>query len=199
MLHALSEIAAKFRTRLGESLASIQGHNAPLDEATTPSLEALKAFSAGRKAIATNGDIAAVPLFKRAAEIDPKFAMAYAFRGLTTASIGESAVAVEYISKAYQLRDRVSEAEKFFITTSYEAQVTGNLERAQASCEAWARTYPRDSVPLTFLAGMIYPTLGEFEKGAEAAEKGSCSSLTSPFRTTSCPSIINTSTASMSH
>lgn len=171
MLHALSEIAAKFRTRLGESLASIQGHNAPLDEATTPSLEALKAFSAGRKAVATNGDLAAAPFFKRAVQIDPKFAMAYALLGITTASTGESALAVEYISKAYQLRDRVSDAEKFVITTSYEAQVTGNAEKAQRTCESWARTYPRDSEPLGFLAGMIYPTLGEFEKGAEAAEK----------------------------
>ena len=199
MLHALSEIAAKFRTRLGESLASIQGHNAPLDEATTPSLEALKAFSAGRKAVATNGDLAAAPFFKRAVQIDPKFAMAYALLGITTASTGESALAVEYISKAYQLRDRVSDAEKFVITTSYEAQVTGNAEKAQQTCESWARTYPRDSEPLGFLAGMIYPTLGEFEKGRRQPKKRSRSIPTSPFPTTSFPSILNTSTASTSH
>ena len=125
VLNALSQIASKFRTRVGESLATVEKHDTPLAEATTPSLEALKAYSAGWKVSSSTGDAAALPFFKRAIEIDPKFAMAYACLGRMYGGIGESALSAENTSKAYQLRDRASDAEKFFITATYDLQVTG--------------------------------------------------------------------------
>ena len=120
VLNALSQIASKFRTRVGESLATVEKHDTPLEEATTPSLEALKAYSAAWKVLSSTGDAAALPFFKRAIEIDPKFAMAYAHLGRVYGDIGESALSAESISKAYQLRDRASDREKFFITASYD-------------------------------------------------------------------------------
>ena len=171
VLNALSQIASKFRTRVGESLTTVEKHSTPLAEATTQSLEALKAYSAGCKVLFTGGNAAALPLFRHATEIDPKFAMAYAFLGRTYGDIGESVLAAESTSKAYQLRDRASDAEKFFITATYDLQVTGNLERAQQTCELWAQTYPRESVPHSLLSGAIYPVLAKYEKGIEHAEK----------------------------
>jgi len=171
VLNALSQIASKFRTRVGESLAMVEKHSAPLAEATTSSLEALKAFSAALKVLSASGDSAAVPFFKRAVEIDPKFAMAHAVLGVAYSSIGEPGLSVESLGKAYQLRGRASDAEKFFITSAYDVQVTGNLERAQQACELWSRTYPRDNQPSAFLAGMIYPIFGKYEKAVEEARK----------------------------
>jgi eukaryotic-like serine/threonine-protein kinase len=171
VLNALSQIASKFRTRVGESLATVKSHDTPLAEATTSSLEALKAYSAGVRADSPDGGAAARPLFKRAVEIDPQFAMAHAWLGILYSTIGESTLAAESTRKAYQLRDRVSDREKFFITASYEIQVTGNLEKAQRICEEWAQTYPRELNPHGFLAGMVYPILGKYEKGAAEAGK----------------------------
>jgi tetratricopeptide (TPR) repeat protein len=171
VLNSLSQIASKFRTRVGESLATVEKHDTPLAEATTPSLEALKAYSAAWKVLSTTGSAAAVPLFKRAIEIDPKFAMAHALLGRIYDDIGESSLSAESTSKAYQLRDRASDREKFFITASYDLQVTGNLEKAQQTCESWAQTYPREMIPHAFLSGIIYPVFGEYEKAGEEAEK----------------------------
>jgi tetratricopeptide (TPR) repeat protein len=171
VLNALSQIASKFRTRVGESLAAVEKHSTPLAEATTPSLEALKAFSAGWKLNISTGGAGALPLYKRAIQIDPKFAMAYASLGLVYGEMGESALSAESISQAYRLRDRASDREKFFITASYDMQVTGNLEKAQQTCELWAQTYPRDYVPHGFLPGAIYPILGKYEKSVEEAKK----------------------------
>jgi len=171
VLNALSQIAGKFRTRVGESLGTVEQHDTPLEEATTPSLEALKAYSTAWKVGSSTGTAAAVPLFKRALEIDPKFAMAHANLGLAYSSIGESALSAASISQAYQLRDRASDREKFFITASYEVQVTGNLEKAQQTSESWAQTYPREMNAHGFLAGMIYPVFGQYEKGVEASRK----------------------------
>ena len=170
VLNVLSQIATTFRTRVGESLATVEKHSTPLPEATTPSLEALKAFSGGWKVFsAGTGLPAAVPLFKRALEIDPEFAMAHAALGMVYGIIGEPALSAESNSKAYQLRDRASDAEKFFIAATYDMQVTGNLERAQQTCEAWAQTYPREIGSHGFLASAIYPVLGAYEKAIEHA------------------------------
>jgi eukaryotic-like serine/threonine-protein kinase len=171
VLNALSQIASKFRARVGESLATIEKHDTPLAEATTPSLEALKAYSAAWKVLSSTGSAAALPLFTRATEIDPKFAMAHAFLGRMYGDLGESDLSSESTGKAYQLRDRTSDPEKFFIAASYDLQVTGNLEKAQRTCEAWAQTYPRESVPHDFLSGIIYPVLGKYEKGVGEGEK----------------------------
>ena len=172
VLNALSQIAIAFRTRVGESLATVKQHDTPLEEATTPSLEALKAFSAGSRILAAGNDLpAAVPLFKRAVEIDPKFAMAYASLGMAYFFSGEPDRSAESAKKAYELRDRISDREKFFIAASYELQVTGNLEQARQTCELWIRTYPRERVPYGFLGALVYPTFGRYDQGVEAARK----------------------------
>ena len=171
VLNALGQVATKLRGRVGESLATVEKHNTPLAEATTPSLEALKAYSEGWKVLSSNGPAAALPHFKRATEIDPQFAMAYSNLGNMYTNIGENDLSVEYTSKAYQLRDRVSDAEKFFITVHYHLDVTGNMEKAQQTCEAWAQTYPRAMPPHGILSGTIYPVLGRYEKAVEEGKK----------------------------
>jgi serine/threonine protein kinase len=171
VLNALTEIASKFRTRVGESLATVEKHDTPLAEATTPSLEALKAYSMGWSVVASQADDAAVPFFKRAVEIDPRFAAAYASLGLMYGSMGETELGTENIRKAYELRDRASDKERFFITAYYDGRATGNQKKAQQTCEAWAQAYPREFRPHSFLAGFIYPVLDEYEKAAEEAQK----------------------------
>ena len=170
VLKALSQIASKFRTRVGESLATVQKHDTPLEEATTASLEALKVYSQAMKVVFSTGSGAAMPLFKRATEIDPNFAMAYAFLGRVYSDIGESELSAESTGKAWQLRDRATDSEKFFITANYDLQVTGNLEKAQETFELWAQTYPRAIHAPGLLSGMIYPVFGKHEKAIEAAK-----------------------------
>ena len=171
VLNALDQIASRFRTRVGESLTTVEQHDMPLAEATTPSLEALKAYSTGWKVIPSEGEAAALPFFKHAVELDPKFAMAYATLGLMYGATGESALAAENIGKAYELRDRASDKEKFFITAYYDGRATGNQEKAQQTCEAWAKTYPREFLPHSFLSGFIYTVLGKHENAVEEAQK----------------------------
>jgi eukaryotic-like serine/threonine-protein kinase len=171
ILNALSHIASNFRTRVGESLATVEKYDKPLAEATTPSLEALKAYSMGLKVLGPQGEAAAIPFFKHAVEIDPKFAIAYAYLGLMYGSMGEPALATENTKKAYELRDRASDKEKFFISAYYDGRATGNQEKAQQTCQAWAETYPREFMPHSFLAGFIYPVLGKYEKAVEESRK----------------------------
>ena len=171
VLQALDQIATKFRNRVGESLTSVGQHDTPLAEATTSSLEALKAYSEGWKVLKTQGEAAAAPFFQRAVDIDSKFAIAYAVLGVMHSTIGDPSLAAEYASKAYELRQRTNDREKFFITAYYDGRVTGNMEMAQQTCEMWATTYPRDDGPLSFLGGFIDPTLGEYEQGVSAGEK----------------------------
>jgi DNA-binding winged helix-turn-helix (wHTH) protein/tetratricopeptide (TPR) repeat protein len=171
VLSSLSEVANKFRTQLGESLTTVDQYDTPLAEATTPSLEALRAYSAGWKVVSSKGSAAALPFFKHAIELDPKFAMAYAELGRMYGDIGEPDLSAENTGQAYHLRDRASEAEKFFITASYDLQVTGNMEKAQTTCQAWAQTYPREAGPHGFLSGIIYPVLGRYEKAVEEGKK----------------------------
>ena len=171
VLTALSQIARRFRTRVGESLTTVEKYDTPLPEATTPSLEALKAYSTGWKVLSATGDAAALPHFKRATEIDPQFAIAHAHLGLAYSSAGESDLSAASISKAYQLRDRASDREKLFITAAYDMEVTGNLEKAQQTCELWAQTYPREMIPHSFLPGFIYPVFGKYEKAVEESSK----------------------------
>ena len=112
-----------------------------------------------------------MPLFKRAIEIDPKFAMAHASLGFTYGLLGEPALSAESNSKAYQLRDRASDREKFFIAATYDLQVTGNLEKALQTCELWVQTYPREKRPHGILGAFLYPTFGKYEKGVEVAKQ----------------------------
>jgi eukaryotic-like serine/threonine-protein kinase len=169
VLEALSQIASRFRTRVGESLASVKELNTPLEEATTPSLEALKAYSTALRVVSVKGDVAAIPIFDRATELDPKFAVAYAWLGRMYGDLGEEDLAAVSTRTAYELREHASERERYFIVASYEIQVTGNLTKAQETCESWEQKYPRDSAAHGFLSGFVYPASGRFEAaGAEA-------------------------------
>jgi len=170
VLNALSQIASKFRTRVGESLTTIQKHDTPLYEATTPSLEALKAYSTGMRVSFSTGSADAVPLLKRAIEIDPQFAMAYAALGLMYSALGESALSLESTSKAYELRDHASDREKFFITTVYHRDVTGNLEKEQQTLELWAQSYPRDRDAHGLMSGFATQGVSQYEKSVEEAK-----------------------------
>ena len=170
VLNALGQIASKFRTRLGESLATVKSHDTPLAEATTSSLEALKAYSAGWQASFSSGSAAAVPFLERAIEIDPNFGSAYAALGRMYGDIGESVLSAKNTSEAYQLRDRASDQEKFFISVTYDLQVTGNLEKAQRTCEVWIQTYPRAWLPHALLSGAIYLPLGKYEEAVEGTK-----------------------------
>jgi serine/threonine protein kinase/Flp pilus assembly protein TadD len=171
VLGALTEIATKFRTSAGESLATVKQFSVPLAEATTPSLEALKAFSAGQSAGVTQGAPHALPFLQRAVKLDPNFAMAYATLGITYNSINESSLARENTEKAWRLRDRVSQHEKFGIELFYQRVATGNLEKARQVCEMWSQAYPRDNYPHSFLAGGLLLGMGRFERAEEEGKK----------------------------
>jgi eukaryotic-like serine/threonine-protein kinase len=169
VLKALSKAAASLRGKIGESLASVQKFDVPFD-VTTTSLEALKAFSMGVKAARAKGDAEAIPFHKRALELDPNFALAYADLGVAYANLGQSDLAAENIKKAYALRDRVSETEKYSITALYYTYVAGELEQAAQTYVLWAESYPRVSTPHGNLA-VIYSQLGQYEKSVTETQK----------------------------
>ncbi|HEV3254419.1 MAG TPA: adenylate/guanylate cyclase domain-containing protein [Candidatus Acidoferrales bacterium] len=164
VLKALGDAAAKLRSKLGESLSTVQKFDTPIEQATTPSLEALQAYTLGRETLVGKYDPAsAVPFFQRAIRLDPNFAMAYASLGTDYFALGETSPAAENTLKAYDLRERVSEREKFYIESHYYHFVTGDLEKARQSYELWAQTYPRDVVPPNNLAS-IYGEFGQYDK-----------------------------------
>jgi serine/threonine protein kinase/Tfp pilus assembly protein PilF len=163
VLKALDSAAVSLRGKLGESLSSVQKYATPLSEATTTSLEALKAYSLGRKTVLAKGDTAALPFYKRAVELDPKFAMAYSAMAGNYSNLSEGSRAAEYARKAYDLREKVSERERFQIEARYYLYATGELDKAAQTCELWKQTYPRDASPYGNL-GFIYSELGNLEK-----------------------------------
>ncbi|HEV2485067.1 MAG TPA: winged helix-turn-helix domain-containing protein [Terracidiphilus sp.] len=169
ILNGLNQIARKFRFRAGESIATIQQHSTPLAEATTSSLEALKAYSAAWK-VAFSSPQDALLLLQRAIDIDPNFAMAYAFQGRLYADIWENVLAEKSITKAYELRNRASDRERFFIEENYEDQVIGNVKKTKETCELWAQIYSRDWGPHGELT-WIYQQLGEYDKSIDEAKK----------------------------
>jgi len=162
VLKALGKAASSLRTKLGESLASVQKFDVPV-EATTPSLEALKAYSMGITTGRTKGNAEAIPFLKRAIELDPNFAIAYAGLSVSYGNLGQASVAAEYARKAYDLRDRVSERERYRISALYFERVTAEVEKATQAYELWAKSYPRDAVPLVNL-GSLYSNLGQWDK-----------------------------------
>jgi eukaryotic-like serine/threonine-protein kinase len=168
VLRALGETATRLRTKLGESLSTVEKFDMPLDQATTPSLEALKALSVGRTTLQEQGSAAAIPFFNHALELDPNFAAAYAALGISYSNLREPGRASENLRKAYDLRDKVSERERFRISANYYLLVTGELEKAIQTYEIWARTYPRSSEPFGNL-GVDYTYLGQYEKGMAAS------------------------------
>jgi eukaryotic-like serine/threonine-protein kinase len=169
VLKALNAAAAKLRTQLGESLASVQKFDVPV-EATTPSLEALKAFSLGISTYRAKGNAEAVPFYKRAIELDPNFAVAYASLGVVYSNLGQASLAAENLKKAYDLRDRVSEREKYRITAAYYQLVTGEIEQSTQVYEMWAKSYPQDSVPPGNLA-YIYGVFGQYDKALQETKE----------------------------
>jgi eukaryotic-like serine/threonine-protein kinase len=164
VLKALGESSTKLREKLGESLKTVRKLDTPIEQATTPSLEALQAYSLGRNTMSTKADFtAAVPLFQRSIQLDPNFAMAYAMLGTTYHNLGEKILAAENTRKSYELRAHVSEWEKFYIESHYHHFVTGDLQKARQAYELWAKIYPREQVPPTNL-GVIYQTLGNHQE-----------------------------------
>ncbi len=171
VLNALTRIAVQIRARLGESLSSIEEHSTPLEQATTASLEALKAYSAGRSAVFSRGMAAAIPHIQRAIAIDPQFAMAQAHLGFFYWNMGQTDLAIEHTLSAYELRDRVSDLERFFILFLYDRQVTGNLQKELQTIEAWAQTYPLDWQAWGVLGGWGARGTGQYERGIQASEE----------------------------
>ena len=171
VLKALTRIAVQIRAQLGESLATIEEHSTPLEQATTSSLEALRAYSAGRIAVFTRGFAAAIPHVQRAIAIDPQFAMAQADLGFFYWNMGQTDLGTEHTLKAYQLRDRVSDRERFFILFLYDRQVTGNLQKELETIEAWTQTYPLDWQAWGVLCGWGARGTGQYARGIQATEE----------------------------
>ncbi len=170
VLKALDRAAVSVRSNLGESLSSVQKYATPLEEATTPSLEALQAYSLGRKTLYAKGDTAALPFYKRAVELDPNFALPYTGIAAVCINLNEAGRAAENAEKAYALRKKVSERERFSIEAFYYLFVTGELEKAEQVYELWQQTYPRDDSPYTNL-GFIFSSLGNGERALEEAQE----------------------------
>lgn len=169
VLEALGKTATDIRSKLGESLSAVQKFNTPLEQASTPSLDALKALSSGRKVWFLAGDGDAIPFYERAIELDPNFALAYAWLGISFTTVGEPTAGAGYTRKAYELRERTSEPEKYFISSVFHKEVTGDILKAEQFCRLWKQDYPRADMPHTYLAGAIYPVTGQYEKASEEA------------------------------
>ncbi len=168
ILKALDQAAAKLREKLGESLSTVEKFDAPLDQATTPSLEALKALSVGIKTLQEKGSAAAIPSFNRAIELDPNFAAAYEVLGISYSNLREPGLATKNLQKSFDLRDRVSERERLRISSSYYLLATGELEKAIQVYELWSQTYPRNSEPFGNL-GVGYTYLGQYKRAITAS------------------------------
>src|ERR1035437_528040 len=171
VLDVLGEAASKLRTELGESLATVQKFDVPLEQATTSSLEALKAYSLGVKAGNEKGTAAALPYDHRAIELDPNFAMGYRAVGSDYTNLSELGRASEYFTKAFQLREHASEREKLAITANYYQSVTGELDKAAQTYQEMIESYPRRAGGYLNLA-IVYAQQGQYEKAAEITRQG---------------------------
>jgi DNA-binding winged helix-turn-helix (wHTH) protein len=170
VLDALGEAASKLRGELGESLATVQKFDVPLAQATTSSLEALKAYSLGVKAGGEKGSAAALPYFQRAIELDSNFAMGYLAAGEDYNNLSQAVRASEYITKAFQLREHTSERERLSIAAAYY-RVTGELDKAAQTSQEQLETYPREWIAYSVL-GLVFASQGQYEKSAEIARQG---------------------------
>jgi tetratricopeptide (TPR) repeat protein len=170
ILEALGKAASEIRAKLGESLSTVQKFDTPLEQATTPSLEALKAYSLGRKAMLDGEWAAAVPFFQRAIRLDPDFSMSYARLGTSYRLLDEPTLASQNTRKAYELRERVSELEKFYIESHYYQQTTGELEKARQVYELWAKSYPRDWARASAEAA-VSAMSGQYDEGLVEAHE----------------------------
>jgi tetratricopeptide (TPR) repeat protein len=170
VLKALDRAASSLRRKLGESLGMVQKFAMPLEKATTSSLEALKAFSLGQAEHQKLADDKAMPHLKRAVELDPNFAMAYATLGVALSNAGEPNQASDYLKKAFELKERASEREKLYISAHYYEMVTRQIDKAIEVYESWKATYPRDTVPRDNVA-LRYSAIGQYEKALTNASE----------------------------
>jgi eukaryotic-like serine/threonine-protein kinase len=169
VVNALHKASSRLRAKLGESLVSVQKYDKPLSEATTPSLDALKAFTLGDIKHQSSQELEAAPHYLRAIELDPNFAMAYARLGAVYSNLGQTKLSEQYRQKAFELRDRASEREKFYIMSHYYADA-GQLDKGITALEMYKQTYPRDATPYNNLAN-IYNQLGQFENALPNAQQ----------------------------
>jgi tetratricopeptide (TPR) repeat protein len=170
VLQVLGQAAGALREKLGESLASIQKFDRPAEEATTASLEALRAYSAAQEQRVKSGDLSAIPLYKKAIELDPNFALAHGRLAAIFGNVGEEAQAREHARRAFELKDRVSERERLYLEYHYHDKVTGDIHQAIDALEVFRNTYPRDFVPPNNLS-VLYLRIGEIEKALAAAQE----------------------------
>jgi serine/threonine protein kinase/tetratricopeptide (TPR) repeat protein len=170
VLKALGKAASQLREKLGESLGSIKKYDAPIEQATTSSLEALKAFTQGNEQRNAGNQAESISFYKRAAELDPNFAMAYARLGVAYSNQFQTELGAQYSQKAYDLRDRVSERERFYISEKYTSYVSGDREEAVRVLKAWAQSYPNDYIPHNNLAAN-YSIFGQFEDALKEARE----------------------------
>ncbi len=171
VLARLGEATTSLRQKLGESLVSVERFSAPIEQATTPSLEAFKAYDLGRRKHFAGQYFEAIPLYRRAVELDPNFAIAYAGLGITYGTAREYDLAAQFSRRAFELRERVSEREKFYISARYYMDVLHDGDRAIEALELWKQTYPRDFVPRTNLSAR-YAAIGRYPEALEAARDG---------------------------
>ena len=170
VLDALGGAASKLRGELGESLATVQKFDVPLEEATTSSLEALKAFSLGEKAGNEKGPAAGLPYHQRAIELDPNFALGYRIVGGDYNALGQLGRANQYYTRAFQLRDHASAREKLSITAAYYRNVTGELDKAAQTYQEQIETYPREPAGYNNL-GLVSAQEGQYEKAVEMTKQ----------------------------
>ena len=181
VLNALSDIASRLRVRLGESLSTLDEHNRPLPDVSTASLDALKAYSAGLQVQGQGQRLASREQFKRAVEIDDGFAMAHAWLGTGYSIGGELVLGAQHTTRAFELRERATDDEKFFITATYHRQVTGNLDQALQAFDLWAQTYPRTFNLYGLASGFVTKGQGRYEGCIERAAKAEAADPQSPF------------------
>ncbi len=170
VLPVVGQAATKLRNQLGESLSSVQKYDVPMEQATTNSLEALKAFTLATKIEHEKGDPESIPFYKRAIELDPNFALVYADMGSSYSNQNQSSLAADCMRKAFDLRDRVTELERFQIMSVYYHLFLGDLEKASQTDDLWMQAYPRAYSPLASL-GSIDMVVGQYEKAAAEARK----------------------------
>ena len=170
VLRALGTLASSVRWSLGESDSSVARHNVPIEEATTPSLEALKAYTAGVARRAAGEEIESIRYFEQAITLDPGFALAYTTLSSLYGSLGESGRGEEYARRAFENRESVSERERLFITYQYHDRVTGDQLKAREALEVWKQSYPRDYRPPNALA-VLLNRLGDYERAIAEAEE----------------------------
>jgi tetratricopeptide (TPR) repeat protein len=170
VLAALGKAASELRRKLGESLSSIRKFDVPIEQATTTSLEALKAFDLANRERARGTEAQAIPFLQRAIGLDPNFAVAYGRLGQVYANLGQTELGLQYTNKAFELRDRISEPEKLYIVSHYYDLVTGELEKAIETYQLWKQTYPRDWTPWANLAAE-YNRIGAYDKAIGEAQE----------------------------